>query len=113
MFTVKAYLPVMESFGFNGELRAATSGQAFPQSVFDHWDLMNGCKCFKCCARYTETHRLKQLLSRKAASSTSLSGVFASARVSRYALFFLMAFRDLIGFWQEEIPPLDYYYDKL
>ncbi|KAL7284166.1 hypothetical protein ACG7TL_001448 [Trametes sanguinea] len=42
MFTVKAYLPVMESFGFNGELRAATSGQAFPQSVFDHWELMNG-----------------------------------------------------------------------
>ena len=44
MFTVKAYLPVMESFGFNGELRAATSGQAFPQNVLDHWDLMVGCK---------------------------------------------------------------------
>lgn len=42
MFTVKAYLPVMESFGFNGDLRQATGGQAFPQSVFDHWDLMNG-----------------------------------------------------------------------
>ncbi|KAL4070743.1 P-loop containing nucleoside triphosphate hydrolase protein [Scleroderma citrinum] len=43
MFTVKAYLPVMESFGFNADLRAQTSGQAFPQSVFDHWELMNGC----------------------------------------------------------------------
>ncbi|KAK7695354.1 Elongation factor 2 [Cerrena zonata] len=42
MFTVKAYLPVMESFGFNSELRAATSGQAFPQAVFDHWEQMNG-----------------------------------------------------------------------
>jgi elongation factor 2 len=42
MFTVKAYLPVMESFGFNGELRQATSGQAFPQLVFDHWEQMNG-----------------------------------------------------------------------
>jgi hypothetical protein len=42
MFTVKAYLPVMESFGFNGELRQQTSGQAFPQLVFDHWDQMNG-----------------------------------------------------------------------
>ncbi|KDQ63164.1 hypothetical protein JAAARDRAFT_694396 [Jaapia argillacea MUCL 33604] len=42
MFTVKAYLPVMESFGFNGDLRSATGGQAFPQSVFDHWELMNG-----------------------------------------------------------------------
>ncbi|KIY61775.1 ribosomal protein S5 domain 2-like protein, partial [Cylindrobasidium torrendii FP15055 ss-10] len=42
MFTVKAYLPVAESFGFNGELRQHTGGQAFPQSVFDHWELMNG-----------------------------------------------------------------------
>ncbi|KAI6007130.1 P-loop containing nucleoside triphosphate hydrolase protein [Pisolithus albus] len=42
MFTVKAYLPVMESFGFNGDLRSQTAGQAFPQSVFDHWELMNG-----------------------------------------------------------------------
>lgn len=44
MFTVKAYLPVMESFGFNGDLRSQTAGQAFPQSVFDHWEIMNGCK---------------------------------------------------------------------
>ena len=35
-----AYLPVMESFGFTGTLRAATSGQAFPQCVFDHWDML-------------------------------------------------------------------------
>lgn len=31
MYTVKAYLPVNESFGFTGELRQATAGQAFPQ----------------------------------------------------------------------------------
>ncbi|KAK7063755.1 elongation factor EF-2 [Favolaschia claudopus] len=42
MFTIKAYLPVAESFGFNGTLRQATSGQAFPQSVFDHWETMQG-----------------------------------------------------------------------
>ncbi|KAG5341689.1 Elongation factor 2 [Termitomyces sp. Mn162] len=42
MFTVKAYLPVNESFGFNGELRSHTAGQAFPQSVFDHWEVMPG-----------------------------------------------------------------------
>ncbi|KAJ7837417.1 P-loop containing nucleoside triphosphate hydrolase protein [Mycena olivaceomarginata] len=42
MFTVKAYLPVNESFGFNGDLRQATGGQAFPQSVFDHWEVMQG-----------------------------------------------------------------------
>ncbi|KAF5344585.1 hypothetical protein D9758_013889 [Tetrapyrgos nigripes] len=42
MITVKAYVPVSESFGLNGELRGATGGQAFPQSVFDHWEVMSG-----------------------------------------------------------------------
>lgn len=40
MYNIKAYLPVIESFGFTATLRAATSGQAFPQCVFDHWDVM-------------------------------------------------------------------------
>jgi elongation factor 2 len=40
MYNIKAYLPVIESFGFTSVLRAATSGQAFPQCVFDHWDVM-------------------------------------------------------------------------
>merc|ERR1712178_552566 len=35
---VKAHLPVSESFGFVSALRQATSGQAFPQCVFDHWE---------------------------------------------------------------------------
>merc|ERR1712166_1017496 len=35
---MKAYLPVAESFGFTQALRAATSGRAFPQCVFDHWE---------------------------------------------------------------------------
>jgi len=42
LFTIKAYLPVMESFGFNAALREGTSGQAFPQSVFDHWQILPG-----------------------------------------------------------------------
>ncbi|KAH8681163.1 P-loop containing nucleoside triphosphate hydrolase protein [Xylariales sp. PMI_506] len=42
LFTIKAYLPVMESFGFNGDLRQATSGQAFPTMVFDHWQHLSG-----------------------------------------------------------------------
>jgi len=42
MFTVKAYLPVSESFGFTADLRSQTQGQAFPQLVFDHWDIMQG-----------------------------------------------------------------------
>jgi len=41
LYNIKAYLPVNESFGFTGELRAATSGQAFPQCVFDHWQILN------------------------------------------------------------------------
>jgi len=41
LYNVKAYLPVNESFGFTSDLRAATSGQAFPQCVFDHWQIMN------------------------------------------------------------------------
>ncbi|KAI7009572.1 Elongation factor, partial [Hortaea werneckii] len=42
LFTVKAYLPVNESFGFNADLRSHTGGQAFPQSVFDHWEVLPG-----------------------------------------------------------------------
>lgn len=41
IFNLKAYLPVIESFGFTSTLRAATSGQAFPQCVFDHWETMS------------------------------------------------------------------------
>ena len=40
MYNIKAHLPVNESFGFSSTLRANTSGQAFPQMVFDHWDTM-------------------------------------------------------------------------
>jgi elongation factor 2 len=32
----------MESFGFNSDLRQGTSGQAFPQMVFDHWQILPG-----------------------------------------------------------------------
>merc|ERR1719262_639567 len=39
---VKAHLPVAESFGFVAALRQQTSGQAFPQCVFDHWDNLPG-----------------------------------------------------------------------
>ena len=42
MFTVKAYLPVNESFGFTADLRSNTAGQAFPQCVFDHWQVLPG-----------------------------------------------------------------------
>jgi elongation factor 2 len=41
MLNVKAHLPVSESFGFTAHLRSLTSGQAFPQCMFDHWELIN------------------------------------------------------------------------
>ncbi|XP_057698069.1 elongation factor 2-like [Corythoichthys intestinalis] len=42
MRVIKAYLPVMESFGFTADLRSNTGGQAFPQCVFDHWQILPG-----------------------------------------------------------------------
>jgi len=39
---MKSHLPVAESFGFTQALRAATSGRAFPQCVFDHWEELGG-----------------------------------------------------------------------
>jgi elongation factor 2 len=40
MVYVKAYLPVNESFGFTADLRSQTQGKAFPQCVFDHWQML-------------------------------------------------------------------------
>jgi elongation factor 2 len=40
LLIIKAYLPVAESFGFTQHLRAMTSGRAFPQCVFDHWEMI-------------------------------------------------------------------------
>lgn len=41
-FTIKAYLPVMDSFGFETDLRSYTQGQIFCQQVFDHWAVVPG-----------------------------------------------------------------------
>ena len=38
-FTVKAVLPVVESFQFGDEMRKQTSGLANPQLVFSHWEV--------------------------------------------------------------------------
>ncbi|XP_055970400.1 elongation factor-like GTPase 1 [Sorex fumeus] len=40
MFTIKAVLPVAESFGFADEIRKKTSGLASPQLVFSHWEII-------------------------------------------------------------------------
>ncbi|XP_074587546.1 110 kDa U5 small nuclear ribonucleoprotein component CLO-like [Curcuma longa] len=42
VYIVKAFLPVIESFGFETDLRYHTQGQAFCLSVFDHWAIVPG-----------------------------------------------------------------------
>mmetsp|Transcript_30926 Transcript_30926/g.78322 ORF Transcript_30926/g.78322 Transcript_30926/m.78322 type:complete len:988 (-) Transcript_30926:180-3143(-) len=42
MYVVHAYLPAMESFGFETDLRTHTSGQAMCMTMFDHWQLVPG-----------------------------------------------------------------------
>jgi translation elongation factor EF-G len=39
---IQAFLPVIESFGFETDLRYHTQGQAFCLSVFDHWAIVPG-----------------------------------------------------------------------
>jgi hypothetical protein len=39
---LQAFLPVIESFGFETDLRYHTQGQAFCLSVFDHWSIVPG-----------------------------------------------------------------------
>jgi elongation factor 2 len=40
LLNLKGYLPVSESFGFTEYLRSLTGGKAFPQSTFDHWEII-------------------------------------------------------------------------
>jgi U5 small nuclear ribonucleoprotein component len=42
LYVMKAFLPAIDSFGFETDLRAHTQGQAFALSVFDHWDTVPG-----------------------------------------------------------------------
>lgn len=42
LYSVKAFLPVLDSFGFETDLRTFTQGQAMVHSVFDHWAIVPG-----------------------------------------------------------------------
>ncbi|KNC83913.1 hypothetical protein SARC_03848 [Sphaeroforma arctica JP610] len=42
LYMINAYIPCMDSFGFETDLRTYTQGQAFCLSVFDHWQLVPG-----------------------------------------------------------------------
>merc|ERR550539_1308215 len=90
-YQVKAELPVLESFGFTGDLRKATGGQAFPQCVFDHWDEM---KDDPCPAEGLDPVKNKDALEKNKA----------------YKLMLQIGKRKGL---KEEQPRLDDYYDKL
>mmetsp|Transcript_18406 Transcript_18406/g.20495 ORF Transcript_18406/g.20495 Transcript_18406/m.20495 type:complete len:553 (+) Transcript_18406:67-1725(+) len=42
LYTVKGFIPVLDSFGFETDLRTFTQGQAMVHSVFDHWSIVPG-----------------------------------------------------------------------
>ncbi|CAG8584974.1 13489_t:CDS:10, partial [Acaulospora colombiana] len=42
LYTVKAYIPVIEANGFETDMRTHTQGQAFCQQIFDHWQIVPG-----------------------------------------------------------------------
>ena len=42
LYSIRAYLPVKESFGFAADLLSHTSGKALPQCTFDHWQELGG-----------------------------------------------------------------------
>ncbi|KAI8093304.1 P-loop containing nucleoside triphosphate hydrolase protein [Halteromyces radiatus] len=42
LYTVKAYIPLIDSCGFETDLRTHTQGQAFCQQIFDHWQIVPG-----------------------------------------------------------------------
>lgn len=42
LYSMKAFIPVMDSFGFETDLRTYTQGRAMVHSVFDHWAIVPG-----------------------------------------------------------------------
>ncbi|XP_078482120.1 116 kDa U5 small nuclear ribonucleoprotein component [Ciona intestinalis] len=42
LYTIKAFIPAIDSFGFETDLRTHTQGQAFGLSVFHHWQIVPG-----------------------------------------------------------------------
>lgn len=39
LYLIKAFIPAIDSFGFETDLRTHTQGQAFCLSVFHHWQV--------------------------------------------------------------------------
>lgn len=42
LYIIKAFIPAIDSFGFETDLRTHTQGQSFCLSVFHHWQIVPG-----------------------------------------------------------------------
>lgn len=42
LYSIRGFIPVLDSFGFETDLRTFTQGQAMCHSVFDHWAVCPG-----------------------------------------------------------------------
>jgi hypothetical protein len=63
LYTVKAYIPVIEANGFETDLRTHTQGQAFCQQMFDHWQVNVIIYLFVCYfLRFACLHLIKTFL---------------------------------------------------
>lgn len=60
LYAIKAFVPAIDSFGFETDLRTHTQGQAFCLSVFHHWQVrVTGARVFY---HITVSGRLKSIL---------------------------------------------------
>lgn len=48
LYTVQAYIPVVDANGFETDLRTHTQGQAFCLQTFDHWSICPGSFIIPC-----------------------------------------------------------------
>merc|ERR1712012_405543 len=100
MFVVKAYLPVNESFGFTADLRSNTGGQAFPQCVFDHWQVMpgdplqEGTKPYQIC-QDTETQGVEGSITRL---GQLLGQIIEHSRIFIWIIMYLTSFARILTF---------------
>jgi len=46
MYSLKAFLPVVESFCFPAEIHARSKGRASVDMTLDNWECIPGCQCF-------------------------------------------------------------------
>eukprot|EP00095_Tigriopus_kingsejongensis_P010253 maker-scaffold178_size283195-snap-gene-0.10 protein:Tk10253 transcript:maker-scaffold178_size283195-snap-gene-0.10-mRNA-1 annotation:"116 kda u5 small nuclear ribonucleoprotein component" len=58
LYTIKAFIPAIDSFGFETDLRTHTQGQAFCLSVFHHWQIVPGDPLDNTCPRRTQVREV-------------------------------------------------------